>query len=157
MPVKYGEVTSDFSEVKQGKAGCPTLRDEGGSVLQSGARKSVVPSSLAAACPVPVIPAPTPDISKSSPGLSREMRLVAPMPGVIVICEKSEGEAVQAGDVVLILEAMKMENLVRSPVPGNVISILCTEGQRVTRGEVLALIGESGSTETSAPGKRDSK
>jgi oxaloacetate decarboxylase alpha subunit/pyruvate carboxylase subunit B len=63
------------------------------------------------------------------------------MPGVIIICEKNVGEEVQKGDVVLILEAMKMENLITASVPGKVVSILCKEGERVGKGAVLAIIG----------------
>jgi biotin carboxyl carrier protein len=68
-------------------------------------------------------------------------QLVAPMPGVIVICEKSVGEQVQKGDVILILEAMKMENLITAPISGEVLSILVNVGEKVGRGFVLGTIG----------------
>jgi biotin carboxyl carrier protein len=102
------------------------------------------PRSLAVAVAVPLIAAkvqlPQHEPATPKPGLSVKAQLVAPMPGVIQICEKNPGDPVQKGDVVLILEAMKMENLITSPVPGKVVSILCKEGSRVSRGEVLALI-----------------
>lgn len=69
-----------------------------------------------------------------------ETRLLAPMPGVIVMCEKGLGDQVCKGDVVVILEAMKMENLITAPVQGKVVSILCKEGERVRKGTLLALI-----------------
>ena len=50
----------------------------------------------------------------------------------------------QKGDVVLILEAMKMEILITAPVPGKVVSILCKEGEKVRKGAVLAVIGQNG-------------
>jgi biotin carboxyl carrier protein len=68
-------------------------------------------------------------------------KLVAPMPGTIVLCEKNVGEEVLCGDVVLILEAMKMENLITSPVTGTVLSILVKESEKVERGTVLGVIG----------------
>lgn len=73
--------------------------------------------------------------------LNGHTQLIAPMPGVITFCEKKIGDDVKAGDVVLILEAMKMENLIMAPSVGRVVSILCKEGQRVTKGTVLALVG----------------
>ena len=50
-------------------------------------------------------------------GLNEGTQLVAPLPGVIVMCEKNIGEQVQKGDVVLILEAMKMEILITATDP----------------------------------------
>ena len=82
-------------------------------------------------------------------------RLVAPLPGVIRMCEKNIGEGVQKGDVVLILEAMKMEILITAPIPGKVVSILCKEGEKVKKGAVLALIGENGVAEIYPPANRD--
>lgn len=72
-------------------------------------------------------------------GTTKATRLLAPMPGVVTICEKQIGDAVCEGDVVLILEAMKMENLVTAPVSGKLVSS-CSEGERVTKGTVLAQI-----------------
>lgn len=68
-------------------------------------------------------------------------RLTAPMPGVIALFEKNVGEEVQRGEVVLILEAMKMENLITAPVSGRVVSLLVKEGEKVGRGTVLGMIG----------------
>jgi pyruvate carboxylase subunit B len=68
-------------------------------------------------------------------------RLIAPMPGVIVMCEKNVGEVVQIGDVVLVLEAMKMENLITAPLDGKVLSLLVTDGEKVDKGTLLGTIG----------------
>ena len=87
--------------------------------------------------------------------LNGGMRLVAPLPGVILMCEKNIGEEVQAGDVVLILEAMKMEILITAPGPGTVVSILCKEGEKVKKGAVLALIGQNGFAEPCVAAERD--
>jgi len=63
------------------------------------------------------------------------------MPGMIIRYEVKEGAAVKEGDVVLILEAMKMENSITSPVAGTVKQINYKEGDSVQKGDVLAVIG----------------
>jgi len=80
--------------------------------------------------------------------------LAAPMPGVVVMFERNVGEAVQQGDVVLIVEAMKMEILITTPIPGTVTSIPCEVGDRVEKGAVLAVIGKRESMESCAPADR---
>ncbi|HTX20068.1 MAG TPA: biotin/lipoyl-containing protein [Bacteroidota bacterium] len=64
----------------------------------------------------------------------------APMPGLVVRLEVSEGETVNAGDGLLILEAMKMENEIRSRVQGTVARILIKEKQTVDKGQLLLVI-----------------
>ena len=63
--------------------------------------------------------------------------VVAPMPGTVLRIEKGEGQAVKAGDLVLILEAMKMENEILAPVDGTIAAMNCTEGGNVAGGDVL--------------------
>lgn len=67
-------------------------------------------------------------------------RIVAPMPGVVLRCEKKAGEPVKKGDVVVILDAMKVENPIQVPVNGKIISIRHREGERVAKGSVLAIV-----------------
>ncbi len=61
----------------------------------------------------------------------------APMPGLILDILVKEGDEVQKGDKLLILEAMKMENVVKSPGDGTVTAISVTKGQNVDKGDVL--------------------
>ena len=63
--------------------------------------------------------------------------VTAPMPGTVLSLCKKEGEKVRAGDVVLVLEAMKMENEILSPADGTIIKVNCEEGKTVAGGEVL--------------------
>ena len=63
------------------------------------------------------------------------------MPGMVVRYEVKEGDSVKEGDVVMILEAMKMENSILAPASGKVKQILCKNGQSVQKGDVLAVIG----------------
>ncbi len=66
--------------------------------------------------------------------------LAAEMSGTIVKVMVKEGDEVKAGQPVLILEAMKMENEVVSPVDGKVAKILVKEGDKVTQGDTVAFI-----------------
>jgi biotin carboxyl carrier protein len=64
----------------------------------------------------------------------------APMPGLVVKREVTEGENVKIGQGIVILEAMKMENEVKSPKTGVVQKLFVEDRQVVEKGEVLALI-----------------
>jgi len=61
----------------------------------------------------------------------------APMPGTVLDIKAVEGQPVKSGDVLLILEAMKMENEITAPVPGTVKSIDVVKGSNVNAGDVL--------------------
>ena len=63
--------------------------------------------------------------------------VIAPMPGTVIKIVKGEGQTVKSGDVVLVLEAMKMENEIVSPADGTILSMKCTEGGTVAGGEIL--------------------
>lgn len=65
----------------------------------------------------------------------------APMPGKIVKLVASAGQAVKKGDVLLILEAMKMQNEITAPADGTVKAFNVAAGQNVKPGEVLAVLG----------------
>ena len=66
--------------------------------------------------------------------------IVAPMPGVVLAIRVAAGEAVEAHQVLLVLEAMKMENAVTAPADGAVTRLLVRPGQAVRRGDVLVEI-----------------
>ncbi len=63
------------------------------------------------------------------------------MPGMVIRYEAKEGDSVKEGDVLMILEAMKMENSILAPATGVVKQICCKDGQSVQKGDVLAVIG----------------
>lgn len=71
--------------------------------------------------------------------LEGRQQLIAPMPGKIVRVLAEPGEQVTAGQGLLVIEAMKMQNEVRSPKSGTVEK-LAKEGQTVNAGEVLAIV-----------------
>ena len=66
--------------------------------------------------------------------------VVAPMPGTIVKILKAEGEAVKAGEAVLVLEAMKMENEIAADKDGVVKSIAVSQGEAVAKDAALFVI-----------------
>lgn len=67
-------------------------------------------------------------------------KLTAPMPGKIVRVLVAPGDAVEAGSGVLVVEAMKMQNEIKSPKKGTVQKILVSEGVAVNAGDVLAIV-----------------
>jgi len=67
--------------------------------------------------------------------------LLAPMPGMVVKYLVNVGDAVKAGDAVVVLEAMKMENSLTSPCDGTVKQLCCGSGDSVAKDAVLAVIG----------------
>lgn len=87
---------------------------------------------VAAAAPAPAAPA--------APAAAGSIEVAAPMPGKILNVKASVGTAVKKGDVILILEAMKMENDVVAPEDGTVASINVSAGDAVEAGDVLATL-----------------
>lgn len=65
----------------------------------------------------------------------------SPLPGVILDVHKREGDAVKAGEVVMIMEAMKMENNIVSPIDGTLRSLKVQRNDNVLEGDVLFEIG----------------
>jgi biotin carboxyl carrier protein len=67
-------------------------------------------------------------------------KLIAPMPGKVVRILVGAGSEIEAGAGVLVVEAMKMQNEVKSPKKGTVQKILVAEGAAVNAGDVLAIV-----------------
>ena len=74
-------------------------------------------------------------IDKSSSSKLNDVK--APMPGLILSIEVEEGQEVKKGDSLLILEAMKMENVIKAPGDGTVKSILSSKGDSVEKNQVI--------------------
>ena len=68
--------------------------------------------------------------------------LLAPMPGTVVSVDVEPGDRVEAGQPVLVLEAMKMQHTVAAPTAGTVTELPVSTGQQVAAGEVLAVVEE---------------
>ena len=65
----------------------------------------------------------------------------APLPGTITELKVNVGDAVKVGDIVMVLEAMKMQNNIESEYEGTVTSITVKQGESVMEGAVLMTIG----------------
>ena len=74
--------------------------------------------------------------------------LTAPMPGTVVRVEARQGDAVRAGQVLVVLEAMKMEHQVRAPLDGRLAELSVSVGQAVDQGAVLAVVDSSDSDDS---------
>ncbi len=109
---------------------------------------SITPVAAAPAAPKPAAPKPAaPKPAAAAPAaapaapVAGGTKMESPMPGMVIRYEVKEGDEVKAGDVVMILEAMKMENSLTAPASGVVKQICCQAGQSVQKGTVLAVIG----------------
>ena len=83
--------------------------------------------------------APT-DLTTQQVGARSAGTIVAPMPGILLRYDVEVGRKVQAGDPIVVLEAMKMENTLPSPVSGTVTSLPLETGTTVAKDEILAVI-----------------
>jgi biotin carboxyl carrier protein len=72
--------------------------------------------------------------------IAGRLNVVAPMPGKIVRVLVAAGDTVAAGQGLLVVEAMKMQNEVKAPKAGRVVSIAAREGATAAAGDVLAII-----------------
>jgi acetyl/propionyl-CoA carboxylase alpha subunit len=81
-----------------------------------------------------------PDYAHMIGGAPGEGSVLAPMPGRVSKIEVANGAPVQMGDRLLVLEAMKMEHVLRAPVAGSVADISIAEGQQVREGDRLCTI-----------------
>jgi biotin carboxyl carrier protein len=70
-----------------------------------------------------------------------EYHLKAPMPGLVVTVPVGEGQVVEKGDVLLILESMKMQNELKSPRAGKVTRVRVSPGDRVEQKQTLLSVG----------------
>jgi acetyl-CoA/propionyl-CoA carboxylase biotin carboxyl carrier protein len=73
-------------------------------------------------------------------GLAATAEVLSPMPGAILAVHVAAGQAVDAGDPIVTLEAMKMEHVVAASGPGHVTDVLVRPADQVTRGQLLAVI-----------------
>ena len=74
-------------------------------------------------------------------GTAYEVEVDAPMPGKIIEVKVSVGQAVKAGDTLLILEAMKMQNEIAAPTDGTVKAVNVSAGQSVKVRESMVILG----------------
>jgi len=95
---------------------------------------SGAPSSPEAATPAPPAASAAPRPAASARG---EGGITAPMPGLVLTIKVKEGDTVQAGQALLVMEAMKMENAITASYNGTVSRIYVREGDSISEGDLL--------------------
>lgn len=107
--------------------------------------KEAIVTNVSDAAVAPAMPAPAAAPVQAAPAApvitGSGTQIKAPMPGTILKVNATQGQKVNEGDVLFILEAMKMENEIVASVSGTVSQVLVTKGQAVDTDAVLALIG----------------
>ncbi|MCR5203228.1 MAG: biotin/lipoyl-binding protein [Lachnospiraceae bacterium] len=101
----------------------------GGQAAAPAAAPKAAPKAAPASAPAPAASAGAGSVKVNSP-----------MPGKILNVKKSVGDNVSKGDVILVLEAMKMENEIVAPSDGTIASIDVSVGSEVAAGDVLATL-----------------
>ncbi len=106
--------------------------------LSGGAAPAAAP--VAAAPVAAPAPAAAPAAPAPAAGGAGSIKVSSPMPGKILAVKANVGDSVKKGQVILILEAMKMENEVVAPEDGTIASIDVTVGASVESGDTLATL-----------------
>ena len=118
-------------EVEAGKA---MLLDEYEAIAPSAPAAAPVAAPAAAAAAAPAAPA-APAVTGAGDAVK------APMPGTILKVNVQNGQAVKEGDVLVVLEAMKMENEILAPKNGTITQVLVSKGSTVDTGAPMVVIG----------------
>ena len=122
-----------------GKSYDVTVEEMGAAAPMPAAAAPTPAPATAAAAPAPAAPAPAPaEAPKAAPAGGTQ--ITCPMPGKIWKLHVREGDTVAEGQLVLVLEAMKMENEIFAPAGGKIAQINCKEGDSVNTDDVLVVI-----------------
>ena len=118
---------------------------EAGEAILLDEYEAIAPSAPAAA-PAAAAPAAAPAAAAPAPAAAPVVTgagdpVNAPMPGNILKVNVTAGQAVKSGDVLCVLEAMKMENEIMAPKDGTVTQVLVSKGSNVDTGAPLVVIG----------------
>lgn len=132
-----------FSITVNGQAFDVEVEEIGGAPVFAPAPAAAAPVFTPAAAPAPaaapVAPAPTPTAAAATPAAGEPVQ--SPMPGTILDVKVSVGQAVKKGDVLAVLEAMKMENEILAARDAVVAGISVAKGSTVNAGDTLVTLG----------------
>ena len=110
-------------------------------VEEVAAGEASVPVAAAPkAAPKAAAPAAKPAAAPKAAPVANGTKVNAPMPGTILDVKVAQGQAVKKGDVLLILEAMKMENEILAPQDGTVAQVAVSKGASVNSGDPLVVL-----------------
>ena len=117
---------------------------EAGKAMLVDEYEAYAPAPAPAAAPAPTAApapaaAPAPTAAPAAP-LAAGETVSAPMPGNILSVNVSQGQAVKAGDILVILEAMKMENEIVAPRDGTIAQVVTAKGAVVDTGAPLIVL-----------------
>jgi glutaconyl-CoA/methylmalonyl-CoA decarboxylase subunit gamma len=128
----------DVTVEELGGAGAAVRAPAAAAAPVAAAPASPAPAAPAPAAAAPAAAATAATAPAAASGVGAPVK--APMPGTLVSYKVAKGQAVSAGQVILILEAMKMENEIVAPRAGVVAALCCSPGSSVNTGDVLAEI-----------------
>ena len=116
---------------------------EAGQAMLLAEYEAIAPvAPAAAAAPAAPAAAPAPIAAAAAPAITGAGEAVkAPMPGTILKVNVQQGQAVKEGDVLCVLEAMKMENEIMAPKSGTITQVAVQKGASVNTGDALVFIG----------------
>ena len=98
------------------------------------------PAPVVAAAPVAAAPVAAPAAAPAPAAIAAGEAVTAPMPGTILKVNVTQGQAVKEGELLCVLEAMKMENEIFAPKAGSVAQVVVSKGSSVNTGDVLVVI-----------------
>ena len=134
-------------EVESGEAILAAEYDAAAPVAAPAAAPAPAPVAAPAAAPAPApaaapaaAPAPAAPAAPAAPVAAGEA-FPAPLPGVVVDVKISAGDKVSAGQVVMIVEAMKMENEITAPRDCTIAQVVASKGQSIQSGDTLFVMG----------------
>ena len=112
------------------------VEDMGGAAATAPKAAAPKAAPVPAAAPAPkAAPAPA-----AKPVAAGSATISAPMPGKVLEVKVKAGDAVKAGDVLMILEAMKMQNEIMAPADGTISDVRVSAGQTVGTGDVMIVM-----------------
>ena len=129
-----------YVRVRVQDRGCVPERIRAESVEELSGGAAPVAAPVAAAPVAAPAPAAAPAAPAPAAGGAGSVKVSSPMPGKILAVKANVGDSVKKGQVILILEAMKMENEVVAPEDGTIASIDVTVGASVESGDTLATL-----------------
>ena len=116
---------------------------EAGKAMCLAEYEAIAPSAAPVAAPVAAAPVAAAPAAAAAPAMtvSGGESVTAPMPGTILKVNVQVGQSVKEGDLLCVLEAMKMENDITAPKDGTITQVVTAKGASVSTGDPLVVIG----------------